>query len=77
MLLDQDRMQRQWCILEGSLSKDLLAVASAHASLQQILNRLYDQSDTRQAATDTIHKTGALHAATVQEHGKRMPYHKQ
>lgn len=52
-------------------------MASAHASLQQILNRLYDQSDSRQAAIDAMLRAGALHAVTAQEHGKMMPYRKQ
>jgi hypothetical protein len=52
-------------------------VARAHASLQQILNRLYDQSDSRQAAIDAMLRAGALHAVTAQEYGKMMPYRKQ
>jgi len=55
-------MQRPWYIWE-----DLLAVATAHASLQHILNRLYDQSDTCQAAIDAMLRAGALHAVKMPE----------
>lgn len=52
-------------------------MAIAHASLQWISNRLYDQSDICQAATDAMLIAGALYAGTTQKHGEKMPYRNQ